>query len=128
MDPIVDMLNRIRNAQASAKEVVDIPQSRIKYEIAQVLEKYGFVGKIERSGRKGKKLMHVSLIYREGMPAVTGIKRVSRQGQRIYTSYTEMRAIKGGKGISIISTSKGIMSNVEARKQKVGGEVLAEVW
>ncbi len=128
MDPIVDMLNRIRNAQASAKEVVDIPQSRIKYEIAQVLEKYGFVGKIERSGRKGKKLMHVSLIYREGQPAVSGIKRVSRQGQRIYAAYTQLKAIKGGKGISIISTSKGIMSNVEARKQKVGGEVLAEIW
>ena len=128
MDPIVDMLNRIRNAYAVEKESVDIPYSRIKFEIAQVFEKYGFVGKLERSGKKGKKLLHVFLNYVDGKPKVEQIKRVSKQGQRMYTAYADLKKVMGGAGISVLSTSKGIMSNLDARKQKVGGEIIAQVW
>jgi len=128
MDPIVDMLNRIRNAYASQKESVDITYSRVKNEIAQVLEKYGYAGKLERSGKKGKKLLHIFLAYEGGLPKVTGVKRISKQGQRVYSSYNEIKSVMGGKGITILSTSKGIMSNIDARKQKVGGEVIAQIW
>lgn len=128
MDPIVDMLNRIRNGYAVEKESIDVPYSRLKFEIAQVLEKYGFVGKLERSGKKGKKLLHVALNYVDGKPKIEQIKRISTQGQRIYTACSDLKKVMGGAGISILSTSKGIMSNIDARKQKVGGEIIAQVW
>lgn len=128
MDPIVDMLNRIRNAQAVGHATVDVPHSNIKYEIAQLMEKHGYISKIERSGRKGKKLMHLELKYVDGAPAISDIKRISKQGQRIYKSYREFKAVHNGRGIAIISTSKGLMTDKEAKKSKLGGEVIAEIW
>ena len=128
MDPITDMLNRIRNAQAVLHPTVNIPFSNLKYKIAEVLEKQGFIKKVAKIGRKTNKLIEITLKYENDEPKITGLKRVSKQGQRIYVSSQEIKWIKGGYGIAIISTSDGLMIDKEARKRKVGGEVLCAIW
>lgn len=124
-DPITDMLNRIRNAQAVSHKTVSIPFSKLKYEIAQILEKQGFVKKIEKKGRNLKRAIEITLKY---PVTISGLKRVSRPGQRIYAGFKEIRSSKGGYGILIISTPKGLMTNKQAKKNKLGGEVLCEIW
>ena len=127
-DPITDMLNRIRNAQAVLKPTVDIPFSNLKYEIAKILEKRRFIDKIEKKGKKIKKIFEIVLKYDDKSPAISGLKRVSKPGQRIYKGFEGLRPVKSGYGMAIVSTSKGLMTNKEARKQKLGGEVLCEIW
>lgn len=130
MDPITDMLNRIRNAQALGKPDVVIPFSKIKHDLASVLEKEGFIGKAEKKG-KGliKKKIEISLKYgQDKAPAISGLKKVSKPGQRIYINWRDIRQVRGGYGIAIISTSKGLMTNKEARKRKIGGELICQVW
>ena len=127
-DPITDMLNRIRNAQAVLKPTVDVPISKIKLEICQILAKEGFIKAFEKKGRKNKKVIQIALKYDGKMPAISGIKRISRPGQKIYLPYKKIKRVKGGYGIAIISTSKGLMTDKEARRQKLGGEVICEIW
>jgi len=126
-DPISDMLTTIRNAQAVDKDTVSIPFSDLKYRIAKILEKKGFVGKIEKKGRKTNKVIEITLRYEEKSPVILGLRKISKPGQRIYSSWKEMKRIRGGYGIAIISTSKGLMTNKEARKQKLGGEIICEI-
>jgi small subunit ribosomal protein S8 len=128
MDPISNMLTAIRNAQAVGKATVDIPFSNLKYEIAKILEKEKFIEKAEKKGKKTKRFIEITLKYTEKTPAISGLKRISKPGQRIYLSWKEIKRVKGGYGIGIISTSKGLMTDKEARKQKLGGEVIAEIW
>jgi small subunit ribosomal protein S8 len=127
-DPITDMLNQIRNAEAVAKTEILIPYSNIKNEIAMILAKEGFVGEIKKTTKGKIKALKIALKYDNGIPAIAGLKRVSKPGQRIYEGSTEIRRVKGGFGISIVSTSKGLMTNKEARKSKLGGEVICQVW
>ena len=127
-DPISNMLTSIRNAQAVLHQTVDIPFSILKYEIAKILQNEGFVERIEKKGKKIKKNIEITLKYENKIPVISGLKRVSKSGQRIYLSAQKMKKIKDGYGIAIISTSKGLMSNKEAKKQKLGGEVICEVW
>ena len=130
-DPITDMLNQIKNAQAVLKETVEIPFSNLKYEIAKILEKNSFVKKVEKKGKKTKKIIEIILKYDGKTPAISGIKRISKPGQRIYLGHHQIKRVRGGYGIIIISTSKkgeGLMTDKEARKQKIGGEVLCEIW
>jgi len=127
-DPIADMLNRIRNAQAVGLPTVEVPFSKIKNEIADILEQTGFVGKSDSKGRKTKKDIELTLKYKDGTGAISGLKRISKPGQRIYFPLTKINKVKEGFGISIISTSKGIMTGKEARRQKLGGEIICEIW
>jgi len=127
-DPISDMLTSIKNAQAVLKETVEVPFSNFKYEIAKILEKNGFIAKAEKKGKKIKKLIEITLKYDNKRPAISGLKKISKPGQRIYKKAKELKPVKGGYGIAIISTSKGLMTNKEARKQKLGGEVICEMW
>ena len=127
-DPITDLLNQIRNAQAVGKTEVLVPASKIKKEIVNLLSKEGFVGEV-KNGMKGKiKALKITLKYDNGVPAISGLKRVSKPGQRIYEGFSEIRKVHGGYGISIVSTSKGLMTNKEARKQKLGGEIICQIW
>jgi len=127
-DPITDLLNQIRNAQAVGKTEVLVPTSKIKKEIANLLSKEGFVGEI-KNGMKGKiKALKIALKYENDLPVIAGLKRVSKPGQRIYEGFAEIKRVKGGFGIAIISTPKGLMTNKEARKQKLGGEIICQVW
>jgi len=128
VDPITDMLNRIRNAQAVLKETVEVPFSNLKYEIAKILEKNGFIEKVEKKGKKTKKIIEITLKYDNKIPAISGLKRISKPGQTIYLGHRKIKRVKGGYGVAIISTSKGLMTDKEARKQKLGGEVICEVW
>lgn len=131
-DPIADMLNRIRNAQAVSKETVVIPFSNLKYEIAKILEEQKLVGKIEKKGRKPRKVLEITLKYppagQTDFPVISGLKRISKPGQRIYAGTKEIRSVRGGYGISIISTPNGLMTNKEAKRKKLGGEILCEIW
>ncbi|MCK4354976.1 30S ribosomal protein S8 [Candidatus Parcubacteria bacterium] len=128
MDTIVDMLNRIRNAQMVEHPSVNIPFSNFKYEIAKILEKQGFLGKVEKKGRKTRAVIEIALKYQDKRPAIQGLKRVSKQGQRIYSVKDKLKKVKGGFGMSVISTSKGLMTDEDARKQNLGGEIICEVW
>ncbi len=128
-DPIADMLTRIRNANSAKHDIVDIPASNMKKAIAQILLDEGYIAsyKVIEDDKQG--VIRVTLKYGENKAQViTGLRRVSKPGLRIYSSVDEMPKVMKGLGIAIISTSKGIMTDREARKQNVGGEVLAFVW
>lgn len=127
-DPIADMLNRIRNAQSLSHPEVKVPFSKLKYEIIKILEKEKFLEKIEKVGKKTKKIIKINLRYENGKPAISSLKRISRPSRRVYIPVKEIRQLRGGYGISIISTPKGLMTNREAKKQRVGGEVICEIW
>ena len=124
-DPITDMLNRIRNAQAVSHKTVAIPFSNIKYSIAKILERQGLVGVVEKKGRTTKKTIEIVLKYPSEM---LGLKRISKPGQRIYAGSKEIRGSKGKYGLVIVSTPKGLMTGGEARRNKVGGEIICEIW
>ena len=122
------MLTLIRNAQASRKDVISVPFSELKYGIGQILAKNGLIQQIEKKGKKNKKLIEISLKYDNGVPKISGLRKVSKPGQRIYKKFKEIRPVRGGYGIAVISTPKGLMTNKEARKQKLGGEIICEIW
>ncbi len=128
MDPIADMLTQIRNAQAVLKETVDVPFSNLKYEIAKILEREKFIEKAEKKGKKVKKTIEITLKYDNKIPVISGLKRISKSGQRIYLPVKKIKSVRGGYGMAIISTSRGLMTDKEARKQKAGGEILCEIW
>ncbi len=128
MDPISDMLIRIKNAYRAGHELVLIPFSKLKAEIARILEEKGYVSKVEKKGKKVRKFLELTLRYIEGRPAITDVKRISKPSRRIYVSRQELRPVRQGTGIAVVSTSRGVMSDREARKQGLGGELLCEVW
>jgi len=128
-DPIADMLTRIRNANTANHKTVDVPASRTKRAIAQILQDEGFIDGYERleSGPQGT--IRIQLRYGpEKEKIITGLRRISRPGLRVYTRKTEIPRVLGGLGLVIISTPQGIMSGKRAKKRGVGGEVLAYVW
>lgn len=127
-DPITDMLNQIRNAEAVAKTEVLLPFSKLKNQIGLILMQEGFVVEVKKIAKDKNKVMKIVLKYDNGIPAIEGAKRVSKPGQRIYVKNTEIKKVRGGFGISIISTPKGLMTNNQARQAKLGGEVMLEVW
>lgn len=127
-DPITDMLNQIRNAKAVQKPEVLIPFSQLKNEVAMLLSKTGFLGEVKKAVKGKTKALKIQLKYENGMPAIEGLRRISKPGQRIYVKAGEIKKVRGGFGISVISTPKGLMTGLEARKAKLGGEVLLEAW
>ena len=128
MNPISDLLNRIRNAQAVFHPTVEIPFSQMKFEICQILEKEGFIGRVEKRGKKLKKTLELVLKYNEKEPVISGLKLISKPGQRAYAETKKLRTSHGRYGIAIVSTSRGLMTSKEARKQRIGGEIICEVW
>lgn len=128
-DPIADMFCRIKNAAAARIETVDIPHSKIKEEIAKILVSEGYVGKFDILKRMDKKFVRLWLKYTQNKKGViSGLKRVSRPGRRIYRDARSLPRVQGGFGTAIISTSKGVMTDEAARAQKLGGEVICYVW
>jgi small subunit ribosomal protein S8 len=129
-DPIADMLTRIRNGMQAKMETVDVaPVSKVKVEIARILKEEGYIAKYEISGEGIQKKMTVTLKYSaDKRPVITGIKRISKPGLRVYTKGDNVPKVLNGLGIAIISTSNGMMTDKEARKQHAGGEVVAYVW
>ncbi len=126
-DPIADLLTRIRNAQMAGHTQVSIPNSRVKRSIVQVLSDEGYVGNWEATdGVKSE--LSVELKYHQGAPVIEAIERVSRPGLRIYKEVGELPEVRGGLGVAIVSTNKGVMTDKSARAQGVGGEVLCTVF
>ncbi|MEO8347530.1 MAG: 30S ribosomal protein S8 [Acidobacteriota bacterium] len=128
-DPLSDLLNRLRNGMRAGHERVDVPASRIKEDVLRVLADEGYIGSWRRVDEKGRPVLRVGLKYDpEGLPIVAGLERVSRPGRRIYAPAKEIPEVLGGLGISIISTSRGIVTGRKAREARVGGEILCNVW
>ena len=136
-DPITDMLTRIRNAQAVKKTTVLVPYSEIKMEILKALLKHGYIQGIEQVKKKtknsqsgmDKKFIEIQIKYdKDGQPKISEIKRISKPSKRVYLKSKEIWPFKKGLGIRILSTSKGVLADLEAKKLKMGGEVLLEIW
>lgn len=128
-DPIANMLTSIRNAQAARKETVRVPYSAQKHRLAEVLRREGYLGPVTVVGEAPRKYLEAMLLYGSaGEALVRGIRRVSTPGRRWYVRTTELSKVLSGHGIAVISTSKGLLTDGEARKHGVGGEVLCEVW
>ncbi|MBO8172777.1 MAG: 30S ribosomal protein S8 [Bacillaceae bacterium] len=128
-DPIADMLTRIRNANMVRHETVEIPASKIKKEIARILKEEGFVRDVEFIDDNKQGIIRIYLKYgTDNERVITGLKRISKPGLRVYTKKEEIPRVLGGLGIAVLSTSKGVMTDKQARQEQVGGEVLAYVW
>ena len=129
-DPIADMLTRIRNANTAKHDTVDVPASKMKIAIANILVDEGYIAKYDLVDTGVQKTIRIALKYGadKNEKIISGLKRISRPGLRIYANSEELPRVLGGLGIAIISTNKGVMTDKEARKQKVGCEVLAYVW
>ena len=127
-DPIGDMLARIKNAQLRAHKIVNLPSSKFKIKIAEVLKDEGFIINFKVKESNGKTKMDIFLKYNYGNPVISSIERVSRPGRRIFSSAESLPKINNGLGIAIVSTPKGVMTDVNARKQKVGGEIICKVF
>lgn len=126
-DPIADFLTRIRNAQAAQRESVEMPNSKLKYHIAKILEAEGYVADVKERSEGNKKALVVMLKYENKHPKIHTITRVSKPGLRVYRKANELPRVMSDLGIAIVSTSAGVMTNKEARRRKLGGEVLCEV-
>ncbi|MBI3578185.1 MAG: 30S ribosomal protein S8 [Ignavibacteriales bacterium] len=127
-DPVADFLTRVRNASKAKHKRVDIPASNLKKAIAQILLEQKYISNFSVLGDGKQGILRVHLKYNNGRSVITGLRRVSRPGIRQYRQSDELPRVLGGLGITIISTSKGVMTDAQARKQHVGGEVLAYIW
>jgi len=128
MDPIADMLNKIGNAQKVGHKTVKLSFSKAKFELARMLEANGFVGGMERSGKGVKRFLEITLKYNDGRSAFGGFKKVSKPGRKMYVKNKDIRPVKQGFGKMIVSTSHGLMTGEDAKKNKLGGEIICEVW
>jgi small subunit ribosomal protein S8 len=128
-DPLSDLLTRLRNAMRAGHDRVDVPASRVKESVLKVLEEEGFIASYRRVQEAGRPVLRVGLRYdAEGEPIVAGLERVSRPGRRVYARADEIPSVLGGLGVAIVSTSRGIVTDKKARQDRLGGEVLCNVW
>ncbi len=128
-DPIADMLTRIRNASRARHQEVVVPASRTKREIARILVEEGFISSFTEEQQGPAQMLRLQLKYVDGkVPVVSGLKRISKPGLRVYARKTEIPRVLGGLGLVLVSTSQGIMTGAQARKAELGGEILAYVW
>lgn len=128
-DPVADMLTRIRNANVVRRRHVDVPGSRLKRAIAQILREEGFIESVQWLDEGGRRVLRLTLKYGpERKRVITGLRRVSRPGRRVYVGKSELPRVLGGLGIAIVSTSRGLMTDRRARREGLGGEVLCYVW
>lgn len=127
-DPIADMLTRIRNASLAKHKRVDLPVSKLKTEIARILKESHFIQDYKVLDDGGPGLLRLYLRYYEDRPVIRNVQRISRPGRRVYKTAEDLPRVRGGLGVAIVSTSKGMMTDKQARANKVGGEVMALVW
>ncbi len=128
-DPIADFLTRLRNAQLARHKTTSLPSSKLKARIAQILKDEGYIEDTRVEEKDGRATLHVTLKYDErNQPVIEGISRVSRPGLRRYSAANDLTKVRGGLGLAIISTSRGVITDAQAKKDHVGGEVLCHVW
>ncbi len=127
-DPIGDMITRIKNAQSAGKPLVSIPFSNLKWAVAEELRRAGFLKSLSKKGKKVKKFIEAELIYTDGKPRITAVKRVSKPSVRVYHRVSDIRPVRQGYGIAVYSTPKGVLLDQAAREAGVGGEILFTLW
>ena len=127
-DPIGDMIARVKNAQARYHKKVDLPSSNFKSKIADILKNEGFIKDFKISSNENKSILSLELKYHSGSPVINNFERVSKPGRRIFSSADSLPKINNGLGIAILSTPKGVMTDIDARKQRVGGEIICKVF
>jgi len=127
-DPIGDMIARVKNAQARKHKKVELPSSKFKSKIADILKNEGFIKDFKVSTDEKKNILSLELKYHSGNPVISNFERVSKPGRRIFSSADSLPKINNGLGIAILSTPKGVMTDIDARKQKVGGEIVCKVF
>jgi small subunit ribosomal protein S8 len=128
-DPIGDFIIRLKNATAVNKARVEVPFSKMKHAIALTLKKSGYLGEISESGNGVGKILICELLYTEaGSPKINGVKRISKPGRRLYSGVSKVHPVKYGRGLMVLTTPKGILTDAEARKDRVGGETLFTIW
>ena len=128
-DPISDLLTRIRNAVMVSKSNIEIPHSKFKFQLTSLLKDEGYVSDVKITGEGTKKLINIELKYSEdGASVISGMNRLSKPGNRVYSSFDKLPRNNGGLGTVVVSTSRGLLSDSEARKRKLGGELICEVW
>ncbi len=125
-DPISDMLVRLQNASRVGKIAVEMPYSRMKQAIAEILSREGYIGEVDK--KKKTLTLSIPLVYKNGRPAINGVKRVSKPSRRMYIGVREVHSVKRGNGLLVLSTPAGVMTGKEAKVKRVGGEVLFEIW
>jgi len=128
VDSIANMFTAIKNASAVLKETVVVPHSKFKMEILKVLKKEGYIKDAIKRGKKVKKTIEISLLFRDGIPVIKNIKRISKSSCRVYSGSKDLYNFGSGRGTVILSTPKGVLTEKQARKQKIGGEVIAEIY
>ena len=127
-DPIGDMIARVKNAQLRSHKKVDLPSSNFKSKIADILKNEGFIKDFKVSNDESKSILSLELKYHSGSPVINAFERVSKPGRRIFSSAESLPKINNGLGIAIVSTPKGVMTDIDARKQRVGGEIICKVF
>ena len=127
-DPIGDMLARLKNSQKRSHKKIELPSSKFKAKIAEILKSEGYIIDYEIKSHQNKSNLHISLKYNSGNPVISSIERISKPGRRIFSSAESLPKVNNGVGIAIISTPKGVMTDIDARKQKVGGEIICKVF
>lgn len=128
MDPIANMISQLKNAALVRKRVVLVPHSNLKFAIASILEREGFVAAVSRKGKRGRKHIEITLRYDDKTPRLSGVRRISKPSRRVYLGVHDLRPVKQGHGRMILSTPAGILTGEEARKSRVGGEALFQIW
>jgi len=127
-DKIADMLIRIKNAGSAGKESTVIPYSNLRLSIVEALLKRGYIASFSKKGKKTKKVIEIGIAYKDGEPKVKGAERVSKLSRRVYYGFRDIKPVKNGFGIIMLSTPKGILSGEDAKKENVGGEALFKIW
>jgi small subunit ribosomal protein S8 len=128
-DPIGDLIIRLKNAGSVGKGSVEVPFSKMKKAIALTLHKCGYVGEIDEKGNDPKKVLSIGLLYdASGSPKINGVKRISKPGRRLYAKAREVHPVKYGKGLMVLTTPQGIVTDKEAREKRLGGETLFQIW
>ncbi len=126
-DPISDLLIRLQNASRAGKEKVSMPFSQMKFAIVEILEKEGYLADVDKKSKKGG-VLSVTLLYKNGRPVIGGVKRISKPSRRMYLGVRDVRPVKRGHGLLVLSTPAGVLTGKDARAQHVGGEALFEIW
>lgn len=128
MDQIANMINMIKNGNAKEHEFVSVPFSKIKHAIAECLLGEGYIGSVSKKMKKGLPVLELGLLYKDGKPRVQGAERVSKSSRRVYKGVKDIRPVKNGYGLLVLTTPKGILTDKQARKEMVGGEALFKIW
>jgi len=127
-DPIGDLLAQIKNASMAGLSSIELPNSRVKFAVAKILSQEGYIGTVETVGQKPKLMLRIGIKYQSDAPVITGVKRVSKPGLRLYVNRNTIPTVVGGMGIAVVSTPQGIMTGKDAKKKGIGGEILCTIW